>query len=1084
MPITTIPIIARTNTIDEWRIQTNKSASDLNDLGFGIYDKNQGTLILSNTSVIQITAEGTPLQVANNVLFQNNLTLSNNLILGVQSSATGNIVAGGTISIRGPGRSLSVSNNSFVGVDLEVTSSIYTGNVYANNDVTIGDDLTVDGVLTLPGTGTVLDIDDGEASINLLTGLTVSSVNVSTSNLYAAFGRIDVLDDLAFARIGILENVTGNSYYLSSNSHTSNSISTRYLTANISGNIVNFTSDIAAINTATILDGNTVTFVSNSSSINVLFGNTATISGSANIVNLMSDVSNINTATIDDATIITGNVVNLMSDVSDINTATIDDATIITGNVVTLNSNLSYINTATIGRLTTTNTDIETLNVSSSINVQTGVVRISSVTNTEDALIVELGDTRIRDTVVDGNLTVTGTYTQSGNINFEVDTFVLNAGSNINKNGNFVNFRPDGDDATIKWNETDDWWEISSGNTYAQLNKILDRSEIHDGVFNTSSLLVASANAVNIAYTAQTVSGSYANSAYLHANSSYLHANASYTSQNTSGSYANSAYSHANSSYIHANSAFETANANTARLTTNNTITASYANSAYLHANAAYASQNASGSYANSAYLTANIVSSNSTTTGIYANSAYETANTGVVNAEIADVKAVAAQEHADEAFNTANTALIAGGQIAGGYANAAYLHANSAHSSANTKLDRITGGTVQASVVIQGRFTSANLSFDNNNSALLPGSKFVFNSNQNQNQNPSLNAVIEVDRGTSANAQLRYNETTDKWEYSHDGVSYATLGFNADRANNLTGGATNRIPYQTAEHTTSYIVAPLAANRYLEWNGTTFDWSSVPIPDLSTSTFRADQITSGTFAAARLSGTYGINITGSAASATTATSALTAGSATTATSATNVTSGGTIVTGTSGSTGITNFGRSLFYEHSRFISGGTTTSRTDPNNLAALKVVGDIACSNDVWASFFRGTATAALYADLAEKYLSDKKYPVGTIMMIGGKKEVTAAKNNKKHAVIGIVSEKPAYIMNSDLKNGLTIGLKGRLPVRIIGTCEKGDLITISEKNGIGQKANEMSILPFRIIALENKETEEEGLIEVVII
>jgi hypothetical protein len=1078
MPITTIPIIARTNTIDEWRIQTNKSASDLNDLGFGTYDKNQGTLVLSNTSVLQITAEGTPLQVANNVLFQNNLTLSNNLILGVQSSATGNIVAGGTISIRGPGRALSVSNNSFVGIDLEVTSSIYTGNVYANNDVTIGDDLTVDGVLTLPGTGTVLDIDDGEASINLLTGLTVSSVNVSTSNLYASFARVDVLDDLAFARIGILENVTGNSYYLSSNSHTSNSISTRYLTANISGNIVNFTSDIAAINTATILDGNTVTFVSNSSSINVLFGNTATIAESANIVNLMSDVSDINTATIDDATIITGNVVTLTSDVSDINTATIDDATITTGNIVTLNSNLSYINTATIGRLTTTNTDIETLNVSSSINVQTGVVRISSDTNTDDALIVELGDTRIRDTVIDGNLTVTGTYTQSGNINFEVDTFILNANSNINKNGNFVNFRPDGDDATIRWNETDDWWEISSGDTYAQLNKILDRSEIHDGVFNTSSLLVASANAVNIAYTAQTTSGRYANSAYAHANSSYLHANSSYVSQNSTGNYANSAYAHANSSYIHANSSFETANANTARLTTNNTITASYANSAYLHANAAYRSQNTSGIYANAAYSYANTTNQSSVTSGIYANSAYETANTGVVNAEIADEKAVTAQLHADEAFNTANTALIAGGQIAGGYANSAYLHANSAHNTANTKLDRITGGTVQASVVIQGRFTSANLSFDNNNSALLPGSKFVFNSNQNQNQNPSLNAVIEVDRGTSANAQLRYDETIDKWEYSHDGVNYATLGFNADRANNLTGGATNRIPFQSAENTTSYIIAPVSSNRYLQWNGTTFDWTSVPIPDLSTSTFRADQITSGTFAAARLSGTYGINITGSAASATTATTAGTASSATNATNATNVTSGGTINTNS-----ITNFGVHLNYAQGRFISGGTTTSKSDPSNLAALKVVGDIACSNDVWSTFFRGTATAALYADLAEKYLSDKKYPVGTIMMVGGKKEVTAAKNNKKHAVIGIVSEKPAYIMNSDLKNGLMIGLKGRLPVRLIGTCEKGDLITVSEKSGIGQKTNEMSILPFRIIALENKETEEEGLIEVVI-
>ena len=101
----------------------------------------------------------------------------------------------------------------------------------------------------------------------------------------------------------------------------------------------------------------------------------------------------------------------------------------------------------------------------------------------------------------------------------------------------------------------------------------------------------------------------------------------------------------------------------------------------------------------------------------------------------------------------------------------------------------------------------------------------------------------------------------------------------------------------------------------------------------------------------------------------------------------------------------------------------------------------------------------------------------------MIGGKKEVTAAKNTKKHAVIGIVSEKPAYIMNSDLKNGLIIGLKGRLPIRLIGTCEKGYLITISDQSGVGVSVKDNVILPFRIISLENKTTEQEGFVEVVI-
>ena len=277
----------------------------MNDLGFYTYDKTQGTLLISNTSILSITANGTPLQVANNVLFQSSLTLGNTLFLGVQSSATGNIIAGGTISVRGPGSALSVSNNSYVGVDLQVVSNIYSNNYTSNGNVTVTNNLTVStGALRLNGTGNVAYANNGSFKSNTIYSGDTFSTNVSTANLYAAFGRIDVLDDLAFARIGILENVTGNSYYLSSNSHTSNSVSTRYLVANISGNIVNFSSNVASINTATILNGNVVTLVSNSASINVAAVNTSTtlvgnvVTSYASLAAILATVTSLNPATI------------------------------------------------------------------------------------------------------------------------------------------------------------------------------------------------------------------------------------------------------------------------------------------------------------------------------------------------------------------------------------------------------------------------------------------------------------------------------------------------------------------------------------------------------------------------------------------------------------------------------------------------------------------------------------------------------------------------------------------------------------------------------------------------------------------
>jgi len=88
--------------------------------------------------------------------------------------------------------------------------------------------------------------------------------------------------------------------------------------------------------------------------------------------------------------------------------------------------------------------------------------------------------------------------------------------------------------------------------------------------------------------------------------------------------------------------------------------------------------------------------------------------------------------------------------------------------------------------------------------------------------------------------------------------------------------------------------------------------------------------------------------------------------------------------------------------------------------------------------ATFFVGTATAANYADLAEKYLADQEYEVGTVVTVGGDKEVTACKWGDR--AIGAVSANPAYMMNAELEGGTFIALKGRVPVKVTGAVRKG--------------------------------------------
>ena len=48
---------------------------------------------------------------------------------------------------------------------------------------------------------------------------------------------------------------------------------------------------------------------------------------------------------------------------------------------------------------------------------------------------------------------------------------------------------------------------------------------------------------------------------------------------------------------------------------------------------------------------------------------------------------------------------------------------------------------------------------------------------NSDETGTPSQNAGIEVERGTGTNVQLRWNETTDKWQFTNDGSSYQDIG-------------------------------------------------------------------------------------------------------------------------------------------------------------------------------------------------------------------------------------------------------------------------------------------------------------------
>ena len=157
----------------------------------------------------------------------------------------------------------------------------------------------------------------------------------------------------------------------------------------------------------------------------------------------------------------------------------------------------------------------------------------------------------------------------------------------------------------------------------------------------------------------------------------------------------------------------------------------------------------------------------------------------------------------------------------------------------------------------------------------------------------------------------------------------------------------------------------------------------------------------------------------------------------------------------------------------------GSSTPSVDFIVKTGANGSGDIGQSANRFAVIY-GTSITARYADLAEKYLADAEYAVGTVMMVGGDAEVTAA--NWGSRAIGVVSANPAYIMNDELEGGTAIALKGRVPVRVIGAIRKGDRI-IASAGGLASAgvAHSNDVIG---IALESNSDISEKLVECVIL
>lgn len=147
---------------------------------------------------------------------------------------------------------------------------------------------------------------------------------------------------------------------------------------------------------------------------------------------------------------------------------------------------------------------------------------------------------------------------------------------------------------------------------------------------------------------------------------------------------------------------------------------------------------------------------------------------------------------------------------------------------------------------------------------------------------------------------------------------------------------------------------------------------------------------------------------------------------------------------------------------------------------------VGNIGNAGSYFNTIF-AKATSAQYADVAERFHADTVYEPGTVVELGGIAEITQSLTDLSDNVFGVISTQAAYLMNAGAGNNQThppIAMTGRVPVRIIGSVNKGDRL-VSAGNGIARAAKPGEATAFNTIgrALANKLDSTVGTVEAIV-
>ena len=383
------------------------------------------------------------------------------------------------------------------------------------------------------------------------------------------------------------------------------------------------------------------------------------------------------------------------------------------------------------GAFTQANTNASSITTTNS-RVDSAYAHANGAFDAANTKFSSSGGTISGDATVTGNLTVQGqtTYVNSTTVNFGDNIFTVNAAINQASaptlNAGMEVDRGSSANVSLIWNETDDKWTFTNdGSTYSP---------------------IADADRLDSAY-------SQANTATTNAATAQTHAEGAFDQANTNATNITTAQSTADGAYDHANGAFVQANTNASNITTTN----SRLDSAYNHANGAFAQANTD-------------VTNVSVSAGTYGSA---TAIPSVTLAANGRITAITTNSISTDVVSDTTPQL--GGNLD--------LNGNDITGTGNIDItgDITASGTVQSQdMVITGNLTvSGETTYANTTTVNLGDNIITLNADIPQGSAPSENAGIEVDRGSSANVGVIWNETDDVWTFTNDGSTYHQIASN-----------------------------------------------------------------------------------------------------------------------------------------------------------------------------------------------------------------------------------------------------------------------------------------------------------------